>query len=396
LNFNELDGKVAVIAARPQGSDFISAITDIYRRSCYDFGMFKPNFRITPRITSALMQIEACRQAIDELPIDATVLRRLRETAALLTTHFSTQIEGNRLTLPEVRAAIQGERMPGRERDEREVRNHFLALEAMERLSEKQGRLSEDHIQRLHGLVMTGRDRPTPYRAVQNVVRDSSTRRIVYLPPEAPDVPELMHSLVEWINAELIDGEVPAPIVAGLAHYQFATIHPYLDGNGRTARLLATLVLRRAGYGLKGIYSLDEHYANSLPSYYAALTIGSHNYYEGRAEGDVTSFVGYFCAGMADAFTKVRAAAARAEQRTAVDRSGLLRELDPRQRRLVELFEKQGSATSAEMAACLGMSPRTLVQLCRQWIASGFLEYQNAARKIRSYRLGARFHPLRS
>jgi Fic family protein len=358
--------------------------------------MFKPNFRITPRITSALMQIEACRQAIDELPIDATVLRRLRETAALSTTHFSTQIEGNRLTLPEVRAAIRGERMPGRERDEREVRNHFLALEAMEGLSKEQGPLSEEHVHRLHGLVMTGRDRPSPYRTSQNVVRDSSTRRIVYLPPEAPDVPELMRSLVEWINAELIDGELPAPIVAALAHYQFATIHPYLDGNGRTARLLATLILRKAGYGLKGIYSLDEHYANSLSSYYAALTVGSHNYYEGRAEGDVTPFVSYFCAGMADAFTSVRSAATRAEQRTAVDRSALLRELDPRQRRLVELFRKQGSATSVEMAAYLAMSPRTLVQLCREWIASGFLEYQNAARKTRSYRLGARFHQLHS
>ena len=78
--------------------------------------MFKPNFRITVRISSALMQIEACRQAIDDLPIDATLLRQLRETAALMTTHFSTQIEGNRLTLPEVRAAIKGERMPGRRR----------------------------------------------------------------------------------------------------------------------------------------------------------------------------------------------------------------------------------------------------------------------------------------
>ena len=159
---------------------------------------------------------------------------------------------------------------------------------------------------------------------------------------------------------------------------------------------MATLILRKAGYGLKGIYSLDEHYAKSLSSYYAALTVGSHNYYDGRAEGDVTPFVSYFCAGMADAFTKVRAAAARAEQRTAVDHSALLRELDPRQRRLVELFRKQGSATSAEMAAYLRMSPRTLVQLCREWISSGFLEYQNVARKNRSYRLGARFHQLHS
>ena len=356
--------------------------------------MFKPNFRITARITSALMQIEACRQAIDDLPIDATVLRQLRETAALMTTHFSTQIEGNRLTLPEVRAAIKGERMPGRERDEREVRNHYLALGAMEELSERLGSLSEEDIRRLHGLVMTGRNKPSPYRVTQNVIRDSSTRSIVYLPPEAPDVPELMRSLIEWINAELTDGELPAPIVAALAHYQFATIHPYLDGNGRAARLLATLILRKAGYGLKGIYSLDEHYAKSLSSYYSALSVGSHNYYEGRAEGDVTPFISYFCAGMADAFTKVRTAAARAEERTAIDRSTLLRDLEPRQRRLLGLFRKQGSATSAEMAAHLGMSPRTVAQLSRAWIESGFLEYQNPARKNRSYRLGAQFHQL--
>jgi Fic family protein len=69
-----------------------------------------------------------------------------------MTTHFSTQIEGNRLTLPEVRAAIKGARMPGRERDEREVRDHYLALGAMEELSERLGSLSEEDIRRLHGL----------------------------------------------------------------------------------------------------------------------------------------------------------------------------------------------------------------------------------------------------
>jgi Fic family protein len=356
--------------------------------------MFKPTFRITPQITSALMQIEACRQAIDELPIDATVLQNLRETAALVTTHFSTQIEGNRLTLPEVAAAIKGERLPGRERDEREVRNHYLALRAMEELSGHQGPVSEDEIQRLHGLVMNGREKLSPYRIVQNVIRDGGSGAIVYLPPEAHDVPGLMRDLVEWINAELTDGDLPAPIVAALAHYQFATIHPYLDGNGRTARLLATLILRKAGYGLKGIYSLDEHYAKSLPAYYAALTVGSHNYYEGRVLGDVTPFISYFCFGMSDAFTKVRSAAAQAEKRTAVDHSMLLRDLDPRQRRLLELFRKQGSATSFEMADYLKMSPRTLVQLSREWIESGFLEYQSAARKNRSYRLGIRFQQL--
>ena len=358
--------------------------------------MFNPNYRITPKITSALMQIEACRQAVNDLPIDANVLRHLRETAALVATHFSTQIEGNRLTLPEVRAAIQGARMPGRERDEREVRNHYAAHAAMERMAEEPGELSEAIIQRLHGLVMNGRDKPSAYRTTQNVIREAESGTIVYLPPEAHDVAELMNALVAWINAELTDGELPAPIVAALAHYQFATIHPYLDGNGRTARLLATLILRKAGYGLKGIYSLDEHYAKKLRAYYAALTVGSHNYYDGRAEGDVTPFVDYFCAGMADAFTKVRAAATGASKAKHVDQSDLVRDLDPRQRRLLALFQKQGSATSAEMAKHLKMSPRTLVLLCKEWLANGFLDTQNAARKNRSYRLGERFRSLAS
>lgn len=356
--------------------------------------MFDPNFRITPKTTSALMLIEACRQAINDLPIDATVLQHLRETAALVTTHFSTQIEGNRLTLPEVEAAIKGARMPGRERDEREVKDHFLALGRMEKLAEEPGGMSEVDIQALHGLVMTGRDKPSPYRVVQNVIREAETGAIVYLPPEAHDVPDLMRELVDWINRELSEGELPAPIVAALAHYQFATIHPYLDGNGRTARLLATLILRKAGYGLKGIYSLDEHYAKNLRAYYSALIVGSHNYYEGRIEGDVTPFVSFFCVGMADAFSKVRAAATRAGKETTQDQSALLRELDPRQRRLLDLFRKQGALTSAEMAAHLKMSPRTLVNLCREWIASGFVEYQSAARKNRAYRLGARYHRL--
>jgi len=140
---------------------------------------------------------------------------------------------------------------------------------------------------------MIGRDKP-PYRTVQNVIREAEAGGIVYLPPDAHDVPDLMRELVDWINRKLSEGDLPAPLVAALAHYQYATIHPYLDGKGRTARLLATLILRKARYGLKGIYSLDEHYARNLRAYYSALTVGSHNYYEGRVDGDLTPFVSFF------------------------------------------------------------------------------------------------------
>ena len=96
--------------------------------------------------------------------------------------------------------------------------------------------------------------KPTSYRDGQNVIKDSGTGTIVYMPPEAKDVPGLMRNLVSWIKE---NEEIPCPIVAGIAHYQFATIHPYYDDNGRTSRLLTTLILHLGGYDLKGLYSLE-------------------------------------------------------------------------------------------------------------------------------------------
>ncbi len=366
--------------------------------------MFTPTFRITPAITRALMEIEACRQAVMALPIDVAMLRSLRETARIAAAHYSTMIEGNRLTEPQVREVLGGARFPGRERDEAEVRNYYRALEWVETRAAAGGALTESDIKRLHGLAFHGRNRGSPYRDAQNVIRDSGSGRIVYLPPEAPDVAGLMAALVAWINAEIDvvakrasgdDADLPVPIVAGLAHYQLATIHPWLDGNGRTARLLTTLILHRASYGLKGIYSLDEHYARDPAAYYRALTVGpSHNYYEGRATADLTAFVAYFCAGMADAFAKVRSAAAAADARAAPDQSARLRGLDPRRRRLLELFRNQDTATAADIARHLGLSSRTVVALCRAWTADGFLELADPSRKNRAYRLAAGYADL--
>jgi Fic family protein len=94
---------------------------------------------------------------------------------------------------------------------------------------------------------------------------DATTGAIVYMPPEAKDVPSLMRAMLRWVHEAQ---DVPCPIVAGIAHYQFATIHPYYDGNGRTARLLTTLILHLGGYDLKGLYSLEEYYARNLGAYY--------------------------------------------------------------------------------------------------------------------------------
>ncbi len=352
---------------------------------------FAPNFTISPKIAGALMRIEAARQAVGDLPITPAVLATLRETARLFSTHYSTMIEGNRLTQEEVAEVIEARaHFPGRERDEKEVLGYYAALEKVEQFAAAGAAVTETQIRTLHALVMAGgrkRVKPTPYRDGQNVIRDSASRRIVYLPPEAKDVAGLMKEMTAWIKASQSD-DLPCPIRAAVAHYQFAVIHPYYDGNGRTARLLTTLVLHLGGYDLKGLYSLEEYYARNLSAYYEALTIGpSHNYYEGRAAADITKWVDYFCAGMADSFERVRRRAEDAASKDVQDRAPLIRRLDPRQRRALDLFASSDAITSRDIGALFGVSQRTARGLLADWAASGFLVIADPAKKSRKYAL---------
>jgi Fic family protein len=273
-----------------------------------------PRYTLTSSIARALMDIEAARAVVEHTPLPPAAEAELRQRARIRSTHYSTRIEGNRLTLAEAQQVIEGKtaQFHGRERDVSEVKNYWNALLRIEEWAAKKKSLTEELIQKLHALIEKGaRAKPTPYRDGQNVIRDSASGAIVYLPPESKDVPALMAALVEWANRVEKEG-LPAPLIAGLVHYQFVTIHPYYDGNGRTARLLATFILHRGGYGLSGFFSLEEHHARDLESYYGSLAVHPHhNYYEGRAEADLTQWLEYFVRTLADVFKSAKEEAIR-------------------------------------------------------------------------------------
>lgn len=359
---------------------------------------YDPLYTLTPEIASDLMRIESFNQAVSTLPITPRVLANLRETARLFATHYSTMIEGNRLTQDQVGAVIEGaQHFPGRERDESEVKGYYAALDELERTVQAQKKLTETTVQKLHALVMAGgktRVRPTPYRDGQNVIRDGKSGAIVYMPPEAKDVAILMGELVAWIRQGSI-GNFPVPLKAAIVHYQFATIHPYYDGNGRAARLLTNLVLHLGGYGLNGLYALEEYYALDLRSYYDALTVGpSHNYYMGRAKADITKWIAYFIQGMATSFAKVHAQAKREAERGSKDQSKLLRNLDGRQRKVLTLFEKSREITATEIAELFGFKSRNAALVCRRWEEVGFIEATDTAKKTRRYQLADPYEAL--
>jgi Fic family protein len=360
--------------------------------------MFKPKFRFSGKIIAGLMKIEAVKGRFELLPVTPRLLAALRHSARLRSTHYSTMIEGNRLSEAEVAQVVAGGgAVKGNQRDEAEVLGYYVALDELERMAERTSALSEDTIKKLHALVMgSGRKRvtPTPYRTAQNVITQTATGRIIYLPPTAHDVPVLMASLIQWL-ADAEKKEIPCPVRAAVAHYQFATIHPYIDGNGRTARLLATLVLRLGGYGLKGVYSLDEYYAKDLQGYYNAITVGpSHNYYIGRAKADITRWVEYFIQGMAMSFEAVKGHAEAEPKAGNPDRSGLLRQLDARQKKTLDLFLSSDCVTAKEIGALLGVKDRMARNLCKGYVEKGFFAVTDPARKSRKYTLGKKWKVL--
>lgn len=95
------------------------------------------------------------------------------------------------------------------------------------------------------------------YRIIQNFVVNSTTGETAYTPPPAHDVPIMMAELVDWLNQEK---EVHPVLVSGISQFQFVHIHPFLDGNGRTSRLLSTLCLYRAGYDFKRLFTISAYY----------------------------------------------------------------------------------------------------------------------------------------
>jgi len=355
---------------------------------------WQPKYSITAPIARNLMDIEAARVVVENTTLPPAVQAELARKARIRATHYSTRIEGNRLTLQEAEEVISNRRRQfhGRERDVAEVQNYWNALIRVEEWASKARPVTEDVVKRIHAMVMNGpRSRPMPYRDGQNVIRDSLSGRIIYLPPEAPDVPGLMREMVAWIHAAEKE-QVLAVIIAALAHYQFVSIHPYYDGNGRTARLLATFILHRSGYDLNGLFSLEEYHSRELNAYYGALDVGGHhNYYMGRAGADLTGWLEYFVGTLASVFFAAKDDAIRCPESGIPAEPEQLRKLDHRARMVIALFARQETITSSDVAQTLGLSDRMARVLLKEWVAAGWLIVADPSKRARSYALASEY-----
>lgn len=261
--------------------------------------MFNPKYTISNKTALVLSEIERLTAKLNHAIIPSEVLEHIKKQCLVALTHFSTQIEGNKLSMEQVSGVVEKNKKYGLVRDEKEVKNYSQLLEKTPVLAKKYGKeISTELILQCHSNMLQGiaeKELLGKFRDVQNAIYESGTGSLVYLPPEPKDTAPLINDMCAWLN-----GTKAHPIIlAGIFHNQFVTIHPFLDGNGRSARFLSLYFLDTTGYHWKQIVPVDRYYAEDRGLYYQSLQQDyPHNYYEGRNETDFTKWIEYYTDGI--------------------------------------------------------------------------------------------------
>jgi Fic family protein len=255
---------------------------------------FNPKFTITNRMTSAITHIERARGFLEAARLSDDWVRDMGAEALIKEAHHTTHIEGTRLTLDQAERLWNGEVVPEADPDDtRELLNYRSAFEFVSECLDSGDPITEGLIREIHRKLVEGvrggKADPGNYRRIQNYVANSSTGDVIYTPPSAVEVPIMMSEMVKWLNGDL---DIHPVLISGIAQFQLVHIHPFLDGNGRTSRLLSTLCLYKAGYDFKRLFTISEYYDRDRPTFYKKIQSVREN------GMDMTGWLDYFITGL--------------------------------------------------------------------------------------------------
>jgi len=340
--------------------------------------MFKPNFKYTHKIVNLLSEISAAREVILNLPLIPKWEVALRREAIIRSAHSSTHIEGNKLNLEQVSELEKGRKITAARKDRNEVLNYLSVLRKIDTLI-KGKKLTVDNILRIHRQITKGTlvlpEDSGAFRTRYVVVANPVTREIYFRPPKNEDVPRLVKNLMEWINSK--DSlNLDAIIIAGIIHYEFVRIHPFIDGNGRTARVLATWNLYNRGFDTKQFFALDDYYNSDRPAYYKALQ--SVN----QTTLDLTKWLEYFVEGVYVSVQEVKTRVIRlSSERLRKSKKGQIA-LTERQMQIVEFINVHGRITNRDMQKMFGLSNRAALDEIKKLLKLKVLKQVGKGRNV--------------
>lgn len=335
-----------------------------------------PQFTITNRITADLTRIERARGFLEAATLSEEWVREMGRRALILEAHHTTHIEGTRLTLEQAERLLAGKAVPEADADDaRELLNYRRAFDFVSEYLEGGGPVTEGLIREIHKRLVEGvrggAGAPGEYRKIQNYIINSVTGETVYTPPAAYDVPVMMAEFVDWLDQEQ---ETHPVLVSGIAQFQLVHIHPFLDGNGRTSRLLSTLCLYKAGYDFKRLFTISEYYDRDRASFYRAIQSVR------ESDMDVTGWLEYFLGGLTAQLGEVKQRGERAIRRDAlVKQYGL----SDRQAKAIDHILEHGVLTIQDFEGlCPEVNRRSLQRDLKAMLDKGLLLSEGATNQL--------------
>ncbi len=354
--------------------------------------MYQPKFRITNKILKNIGLAEACREVIDNAPLVPYWEKKFREEAMQKTVHYGTHLEGNELSFQEAVKVLEGEKVVARSRDIQEVINYRKVMKYLEKIrgeeatKKKEKEYTEEQLKKIHHLTCSRiipRKNQGQYRRTQVVLKNSQTGEIAFRPPPAIEVSYLVKDFFTWLNSPEA-GEIHPVLRAGIAHYVLVAIHPFIEGNGRTARALATLILFLEDYDIKRFFSLEENFDQDSISYFSAL-IGTSSQSPDLVKRDLTAWLEYFTQALAIELSRIK----EKVRRLSVDsklkkRIGKQVALSERQMKLVEYLEENRELTTSEARRVLPMvSDDTVLRDLKDLIKKGIVKKEGRTKAAR-------------
>ena len=319
--------------------------------------MFKPKFTITNKINKNLIEIERVRGFLEATKLRQGWILEMQNEILILETHYSTHIEGTQLTLEQATKILTGKKVTGiRADDKKELLNYKKALDYVSKYLGREEIVTEELIKEIHKILVSevrgNSADPGNYRRIQNYVVNSLTDEIIYTPPPPEEVPSLMKEFIKRLNSSEVADLSPI-IIAGIAQYQFVHIHPFLDGNGRSARLLSTFILYKTGYDFKKLFTLSEFYDKNRPAYYKAIqSVREHKM-------DMTWWLEYFTEGLKHQMADIKKKGVKAVKKEVVEGKIKKLGLSERQARVLRYLIEEGYISRAKYVELYHVSLRT-------------------------------------
>ena len=303
---------------------------------------WKPKYTITDKLLLTMREIGEAIGEIKSFGMTQKTLARLELEARELSSYASTSIEGNPLPLTDVKKLLKTRKEHVRD-TEREVLNYNKALQALY-TSVRSGKftlnlktLEKTQKQVVDGLMENPDDCGHIRQAPVIIRNPRKIDEIVFIPPDAKDVTALLNELNNFVNTHV--GKIDSIILAGLFHRQYVIIHPFMDGNGRTTRLLTTAILGKAGLDLFEIFSFENYYNQNITRYFKAVSLQG-DYYELQDSIDFTHWLEYFTDGILDELRRIR--------KTLPETMSVPPRLEPHHKQILDYINEHGSITQRE------------------------------------------------